>query len=68
MENAADEPGLDILSVSLVASTSSLQPQTCYDDEISLFEDIRPYKANAGPAMKNKQSKISSNNHHSRME
>ena len=43
MENAADEPGPDISSKSLDASTSSLQPQTCYDDEISLFEDIRPY-------------------------
>ena len=71
MENAADEPGPDISSKSLDASTSSLQPQTCYDDEISLFEDIRPYskgKANAGPATKNKQSKISSDNHHSRIE
>ena len=68
MENAADEPGPDISSKSLNASTSSLQPQTCYDNEISLFEDIRPYKANASPATKNKQSKISSNNHNSRIE
>ena len=62
MKIAADEPGPDISSVSLDASTSSLQLQICYDDEISLLEDILPYpKANAGPATKNKQSKISSN-------
>ena len=54
MENAADEPGPDISSKSLDASTSLLQPLTCYDDEISLFQDIRPYKANGGPATKNK--------------
>ena len=42
IENATDEPGPDISSVSLDASTSSLQPQTCVD-EISLLEDIRPY-------------------------
>ena len=55
MENAADEPGLDISSVSLDASTSSLQPQTCYDDDTSLLKDIRPYsKANAGPTTKYK--------------
>ena len=43
MENTADEPGPRHSSKSLDASTLSLQPQTCYDDEISLFEDIRPY-------------------------
>ena len=52
MENAADESGPDISSKSLDASTLSLQPLSCYDDEISLFEDIRPYKANAGPRRK----------------
>ena len=56
MENAADQPGPDISSVSLDASTSSLHLQTCYDNEISLLKDIRPYtKVNAGPATKNKQ-------------
>ena len=50
MQNAADEPGPDISFVSLDASTSSLQRQTCCDNEISLLEDIRPFsKANAGP-------------------
>ena len=69
MKIAADEPGPDISSVSLDASISSLQLQICYNDEISLLEDIRPYpNANAGPATKNKQSKISSNNHHSKTE
>ena len=41
MKIAADEPGPDISSVSLDASTSFLQLQICYDDEISLLEDIR---------------------------
>ena len=56
IENAADEPGPDISSVSLDASTSSLQPQTCVDD-ISLLEDIRPYpKAIAGIVMKRRRT------------
>ena len=52
MENAA--------SVSLNASTLSLQPQTCCDNEISLLKGTQPYdKANADSTT-NKRSKISS--------
>ena len=53
--------GPDVLSMSLDASTSSLQPQTCRDNEISLLEDIRPYpKTNAGLRTKRMKNKVKS--------